>query len=141
MMPFFEGIIVSVLFFVNIYIYIFLLQYALHTYLLKPDKQLHVLAIGKETQLLHRLMEYGKVLSDQSVTYTAGNHLTGQVTSDRHGMAQYFIEGNEDLSVCANTLTLLMQPVLFSIKINNLANAVQNKIIIYLFNGISNTFL
>ncbi|XP_041358065.1 minichromosome maintenance domain-containing protein 2-like [Gigantopelta aegis] len=56
------------------------------------DKQLHVLAMGKETQYLHRLMEYGKTFSNQPVTYTAGNYLTANVTSDRHGMAQYFIE-------------------------------------------------
>ncbi|XP_063413439.1 minichromosome maintenance domain-containing protein 2-like isoform X1 [Mytilus trossulus] len=61
------------------------------------DKQdngypLHLLAVGQDTLLIHRLLMYGKQFAVKTCNHTSTNHMSGKVTCDKYESSPYFIE-------------------------------------------------
>lgn len=56
-------------------------------------KPLHILAIGKDTEILSRLFRLGQTCAEKSSMYTTGVSLTGRVIQDKYQSARYFVEG------------------------------------------------
>ena len=56
-------------------------------------KPLHILAIGKDTEILSRLFRLGQTCAEKSSVYTTGVSLTGRVIQDKYQSARYFVEG------------------------------------------------
>ncbi|KAJ8297583.1 hypothetical protein KUTeg_024114 [Tegillarca granosa] len=58
---------------------------------------LHILAVGQDTEILHKLLIYGQTYAHRSCTHTTGKHLSGKVTTDKYDRAPYFVEGGSFL--------------------------------------------
>ncbi|CAG5130706.1 unnamed protein product [Candidula unifasciata] len=57
-----------------------------------PQKNsLHILAIGRETRLIHSLMEYAQQFSPRTFQASTTVPLTGKVVFDKHTWAPYFL--------------------------------------------------
>lgn len=54
---------------------------------------IHILAVGRDTEILHRLFQYAMQFTQRSVGYSSGNHLVSKVVPDRYNSSNYFIEG------------------------------------------------
>ena len=66
------------------------------------DRPLHILAIGRDTGILHKLLSYGLQFSQRAFVHSSGQHLTAKVTADQYIGAKYAIEGMSDqyIRVC-----------------------------------------
>ncbi|CAC5393088.1 unnamed protein product [Mytilus coruscus] len=53
---------------------------------------LHLLAVGQDTILIHRLLMYGKQFAVKTCNHTSSNHMSGKVTCDKYESSPYFIE-------------------------------------------------
>ncbi|KAL3879128.1 hypothetical protein ACJMK2_031439, partial [Sinanodonta woodiana] len=53
---------------------------------------LHVLAIGHETSIMSRLLNYALMFTDRRITISSRNTLSGRVTTDKYKSSAYFIE-------------------------------------------------
>lgn len=54
---------------------------------------LHLLAVGQDTNILHKLLMYGQKYTSRSHVHSSSGHVTGKVTCDKYESAPYFIEG------------------------------------------------
>ncbi|XP_062572280.1 minichromosome maintenance domain-containing protein 2-like [Saccostrea cucullata] len=53
----------------------------------------HILAIGKDTEMLHRLLQYSVQFTKRSLVFSCGNHLVAKIIPDRYNSSDYLIEG------------------------------------------------
>ncbi|XP_061183999.1 minichromosome maintenance domain-containing protein 2-like [Saccostrea echinata] len=56
-------------------------------------QHVHVLAIGRDTEILHRLLQYSVQFTNRSLVFSSGNHLVSKVIPDRYNSSSYLIEG------------------------------------------------
>ena len=56
---------------------------------------IHILAVGRDTEMLHRLLQYAMQFTSRSVASLSGNHLVSKVVPDKYNNSNYFIEGTE----------------------------------------------
>jgi len=56
-------------------------------------RPVHILAVGSDTEMMSRLLQFGQRFADRSTSLTTGHSLTGHVTQDKYRSAQYFVEG------------------------------------------------
>nr|XP_034301603.1 minichromosome maintenance domain-containing protein 2 isoform X2 [Crassostrea gigas] len=59
----------------------------------KQIQPIHILAVGRDTEILHKLFQYAMQFTQRSVGYSSGNHLVSKVVPDRYNSSNYFIEG------------------------------------------------
>ncbi|KAL5012373.1 hypothetical protein ScPMuIL_010924 [Solemya velum] len=55
-------------------------------------RPLHVLAVGNDTEILFRLLEYGKTFSRRAVNFSSNADLCGKVTKDKYKNSPFFME-------------------------------------------------
>lgn len=59
----------------------------------KYSHPLHLLAVGDDTNLIHKLYLYGQKFTTRSCVHSSRDHMTGKVTCDKYESAPYYIEG------------------------------------------------
>ncbi|XP_052270596.1 minichromosome maintenance domain-containing protein 2-like isoform X3 [Dreissena polymorpha] len=57
------------------------------------SRPVHVLAVGRDMEMMSRLLQYGLRFHDNTTTLTAGQSLTGRVSLDKYNSAPYFVDG------------------------------------------------
>ncbi|XP_078325108.1 minichromosome maintenance domain-containing protein 2-like isoform X3 [Crassostrea virginica] len=70
-----------------------LLSLAAQTVSNKQVQPIHILAVGRDTEMLHRLLQYAMQFTSRSVASSSGNHLVSKVVPDKYNNSNYFIEG------------------------------------------------
>ena len=56
-------------------------------------RPLHLLAIGRDTEVISRLLRLAQTCTDKSFAFTTGVSLSGRVSQDKYQSARYFVEG------------------------------------------------
>ena len=56
-------------------------------------RPVHVLAVGGDVEMVARLLQFGLRFLDNTTSLTAGQSVTGHVTTDKYNSAPYFVEG------------------------------------------------
>ncbi|XP_064608316.1 minichromosome maintenance domain-containing protein 2-like [Liolophura sinensis] len=67
----------------------------------KTKSLFHILACGRESVVLDRLLRYGCTFAERAVTHSLCNAVTGRISKDPYHKSQYFVEGGS-LSLATN---------------------------------------
>ena len=75
---------------------------------------LDILAVGRESSILHRLLCYGASFSTRHIHHSATtSHLTASVVTDKYGSASRFIEDEFSSAFLSTVLTAVSESKLF----------------------------
>ncbi|XP_056010185.1 minichromosome maintenance domain-containing protein 2-like [Ostrea edulis] len=66
---------------------------SLASFLHEQAQPMHLLAVCRDTEILHRLLQYAMQFTRRSLAHSSGNHLAAKVIPDKYNSSNYFIEG------------------------------------------------